>query len=156
MPFYSRKNTRIPGYDYSSENYYFITICTHGHQCIFGQPSKLNHCGKIVQKHIERLSGYYQGVGVDKYVVMPNHIHMILILDGRNHHTVSSIIGSLKSSVTKEIRESKSNMSVWQRSFHDHIIRNQKSYEKIWLYIEDNPRKWEEDCFYSKNNEKIN
>jgi len=76
---------------------------------------------------------------------------MILVLDSlnRNNPNVSQIIAQYKSGVSREIRKMDSSVEVWQRSFHDHIIRNQKSYEKIWQYIETNPLKWEEDCFYS-------
>ena len=149
MPFYSRKATRIPAYDYSSCNYYFITICTHDKKCIFGKPNELNICGQITDQHILQLPTYYQGVYVDKYVVMPNHVHMIIVMSGTNNPPVTQVVGQLKTGITKEIRRNYPDMDVWQRSFHDHIIRNQTGYEKIWMYIENNPIQWEEDCFYS-------
>ena len=94
----------------------------------------------------------YPYVEMDNYIVMPNHIHMILVMKNGNHQgkrlTVSEIIGQYKMSVTKQIRCHKPGMQVWQRSFHDHIIRNQESYEKIWNYVEYNDQKWTEDCFY--------
>ena len=153
MTVYYRKPTRIPGYDYSSPNYYFITICTYEQKCIFGKPNDLNQRGMIVREHIERLSGYYHGVRIDKFVVMPNHIHLIIVLDGnKSDPSISSIVALFKTGVTKQVREKEPGIKIWQRSFHDHIIRNQKSYERIWLYIEDNPRKWEEDCFYPEEN----
>jgi REP element-mobilizing transposase RayT len=102
----------------------------------------------IVEKHLQKLPEYYNNVIVDKYVVMPNHMHMILILNGENCPSVPQIIGQFKTGVTKEIRRIYPDTDVWQRSFHDHIIRNQKSYEKIWLYIEGNPQNWEKDCFF--------
>jgi len=106
----------------------------------------------IVKKHIQNIPGYYQNVFIDKYVVMPNHIHLILILEnGEKNPDVPLIIGQFKRGVTKEIRSIFVEMEVWQRSFHDHVIRNQAGYEKIWTYIENNPLKWEEDCFYSGN-----
>ena len=148
MPFYSRKTTRIPGYDYATCNYYFITVCTYEKACIFGKPNKLNTIGKIADRHISQLSSHYQGVHIDKYVIMPNHIHMIVVLDGTENPPVTQIVGQLKTGITKEIRQLYSDMIVWQRSFHDHVIRNQAGYEKIWTYIENNPLKWEEDCFY--------
>jgi len=152
MPFYSRKSPRIPHFDYSQNHYYFITICTHNRKCIFGKPDALNQIGLIVKKHIQNIPGYYQNVFIDKYVVMPNHIHLILILEnGEKNPDVPLIIGQFKRGVTKEIRSIFVEMEVWQRSFHDHVIRNQAGYEKIWTYIENNPLKWEEDCFYSGN-----
>ena len=149
MVYYSRKSTRIPKYDYSSCNYYFITICTHNRRCLFGSPNNLNRIGRIAQKHILQLPSYYKNVRVDKFVVMPNHIHMILVLEeSKDNPNISLIIGQYKRGVTKEIREFLPDQLVWQRSFHDHIIRNQKSYEKIWLYIEGNPQCWDKDCFF--------
>ena len=149
MPFYSRKATRIPAYDYSSCNYYFITICTHGKKCIFGKPNALNIFGQITDKHVLQLPSYYQGVSVDKYVVMPNHVHMIIVMSGTDNPPVTQVVGQLKTGITKEIRRNHPDMDVWQRSFHDHIIRSQTDYERIWMYIENNPIRWEEDCFYS-------
>jgi len=149
MAFYNRKSPRIPGYDYSSCNYYFITICTHEKKCMFGFQNHLTGIGKIVDRHIRNIPGYYQNVLVDKYVVMPNHVHMILVIgDGENNPNLNQIIGQYKSGVSREIHKLFPDHMIWQRSFHDHIIRNQKSYEKIWTYIENNPLKWEEDCFY--------
>ena len=81
MPFYERKPTRIPGYDYATRNYYFITICTHERQCIFGTPNKLNTMGVMAQECIIKIQDIFPSVRVDKYVVMPNHIHAIIVLE---------------------------------------------------------------------------
>ena len=149
--YYHRKSARIPNYDYSGNNYYFITICTYHRQCIFGNPNQLNWLGQIVERHILNIPSHYEGVRIDKFVVMPNHIHLIIALEnGEKNPDIRYLVALLKTGITKEIRNMKPGMEVWQRSFHDHIIRNQKSFEKIWLYIEDNPRKWEQDCFYRK------
>jgi len=148
----NRKSPRIPNYDYSLPNYYFVTICTHNKKCYFGTSSFLNEFGKIAEECILNISKRYPGVLVDKYVIMPNHIHVILIFDERKDHSnsanLSHVIGQYKMSVTKLIHNLNPEITVWQRSFHDHVIRNSHSYEKIWKYIDDNPRKWEEDCFY--------
>ena len=152
MTYYSRKSPRIPNYDYSNQNYYFITICTHNRKCIFGNPNHLNDLGKIVKRHIDNISSFYYGVLIDKYVVMPNHIHMIICVSGDGNPDVSQIVGQFKIGVTKEIRQNNPNMEIWQRSYHDHIIRNQKSYENIWLYIDGNPQCWDKDCFYIEPN----
>ena len=145
--FPSRKHPRLKNYDYSSSNYYFVTICTFNKACIFGKPSELNQQGiaaEVVLKEIER---HFSNVRVDKYVIMPNHIHMILALESPNAG-VSQIIGQYKSSVTRKIREMNPEQKVWQTSFHDHVIRNQKDYERIWLYIDSNPQNWSRDCFF--------
>ena len=151
--FYSRKSTRIPRYDYSNRNYYFLTLCTNNRKCILGQPERLNNLGKIVEKHILNIPEYYQNVFIDKYVVMPNHIHMILVLNGDNNPNISLIMAQFKRGVTMEIRKTLPNLSVWQRSFHDHVIRDQKDYERIWLYIDANPMNWGKDCFYVNETE---
>ena len=148
MTFYSRKSPRIPNYDYSSENYYFITICAHEKRCIFGSVNALNTIGLIVSKHIEQIQMHYQTVNVDKYVVMPNHVHLILYLDSGKEADTRHIIGQFKSGVSREVRKLYPDIQLWQRSFHDHVIRNQADYERIWLYIEGNPLRWEQDCFF--------
>ena len=86
---------------------------------------------------------------MDKFVVMPNHVHMILVIHSDDKLvSITHIVGQFKMSVSKKIRKRDPDIKVWQRSFHDHIIRNERSYQKIWEYIENNPIKWEEDCFY--------
>ena len=148
MSYYNRKSPRIPNYDYSTQNCYFITICTHNRRCILGDGYCLSKIGRIVEEHIQQISSHYQDVSVEKYVVMPNHIHMLLALNCNGRYDTNQIIGQYKSGVSREVGKLYPNVEVWQRSFHDHVIRNQFRYEKIWHYIEDNPRKWEEDCFY--------
>lgn len=143
-----RKSPRIPNYSYSGENYYFITICTHEKKCVFGLPEKRTALGILAQSHILDIESHYSNVVIEKFVVMPNHVHMILVLKKGQTANVNHIIGQYKAGVTREARKAYPNILLWQRSFHDHVIRKQKSYEKIWAYIENNPIKWEEDCFY--------
>ena len=152
MAFYHRKSPRIPGFDYSSVNYYFLTVCTHNRKCIFGKPEQLNLFGKIAEEKIKEIPIHYQNAKIDKYVVMPNHVHMILIISVEGSMKADQIIAQYKSAVTKKIREIEPKKEVWQRSFHDHIIRNQNSYEKIRNYIDGNPLKWKDDCFYVDEN----
>ena len=154
-----RKPTRLKYYDYSSNGYYFITICTHNKQKILcdivgeglcALPSiKLTPIGEIVKESIIFIDNNYDGISVDKYVIMPNHIHLIISKETGGHRDpplqVYDIIGRFKS-----FTDSKYNNTLWQRSLHDHIIRDEKDYLKIWNYIEANPQKWEEDCFYTK------
>ena len=148
MFFHERKNPRITGYDYTSENHYFVTICTDNKKCIFGKPNHLNVFGNIARDCITKITNYYPYVLVDKFVVMPNHIHLILCFSGENKASLSQVIGQYKMAVTKQIHQKEKHFTVWQRSFHDHVIRDRESYEKIWNYIDGNPGKWEEDCFY--------
>lgn len=147
-----RKPTRIPNYDYSKDNYYFVTICTHEKKCIFGTVREIGRYGKIAADSIDTLSSHYSNVKIDKYVVMPNHIHMIVVIGCNTeisvNPTLSQIIGAYKSEVTRLIHQSALNVQIWQRSFHDHVIRNQRDYERIWNYIHTNPMRWDKDCFY--------
>ena len=145
--FPSRKHPRLKSYDYSTPNYYFVTICTWQKKCLFGTTKRLNDYGKIAENGILQIEKNFPDVRVDKFTVMPNHVHLILDIQ-RKSSTVSTIIGQYKAFVTKEIRKIENHENIWQTSFHDHVIRDQKAYEKIWLYIDSNPKNWEKDCFF--------
>ena len=156
-----RKPTRLKAFDYSADGYYFITICTHNKQkilcdivgeglCALPQ-IKLTAIGKIVNTSINYINEKYNNIFVEKYVVMPNHLHLLIKIDncqtgghGDPPLQVYNVIGRLKS-----FTDNKYNSTLWQRSFHDHIIRGEEDYKKIWNYIDTNPLKWEEDCFFS-------
>ena len=144
-----RKPTRIPDYNYATQNYYFVTICTNQKKCIFWTRNTLNAWGKIAEECLKNISGIYKGVKADKFTVMPNHIHAIITLEGASSPSLTQIIGQYKAAVTKQIHTQNTTDVVWQRSFHDHIIRNQEDYERIWLYIHGNPQRWDSDCFYT-------
>ena len=145
--FATRKPTRIPKYDYTSDNYYFITICTHEKECIFGTVEQLNQLGEIAMQDLQNIENCYEGVRIDNCIVMPNHIHAIIVLENANT-SLNQVIGLYKSGVSRKIRKIVPDMLVWQRSYHDHIIRNQAAYEKIWNYVQFNGEKWKEDCFF--------
>ena len=143
-----RKNPRLKGYDYSTENYYFITICTFEKKCLFEISENRNPFGQYAAQGFEEISIHYPDVTVDKYVVMPNHVHAVIYVRGEKSN-LTRVVGSYKSYVTKKIHETSPDLRVWQTSFHDHIIRNERSYQNIWLYIDSNPENWEKDCFYT-------
>jgi len=145
--FPSRKHPRLKHFDYSSPNYYFITICTWNKLCIFGNPHRLSPWGIIAESVLLEIEKHFSGVKIEKYVIMPNHIHMILVLEDANPG-LPQIIGQYKSSVTRKIHETAPQQIIWQTSFHDHVIRTQKDYERIWLYIASNPQNWNKDCFF--------
>ena len=145
--FPSRTHPRMGWYDYSTPGYYFVTICTKDKSCIFGAPEKLNNAGCIAHRTMVEIPAHFPGVAVDKFVVMPNHVHAILILkDGKTK--LSTVVGQYKSAVTRCLREAGWSQQVWQTSFHDHVIRDQRGYERIWAYIDTNPIRWKDDCFY--------
>ena len=148
-----RKSIRIEDYDYSAPGAYFITICTANRENVFWnsvgadiiRPGNLplSPTGTIVEQGILQISSHYQNIFVDKYCVMPDHIHMILHIednmDGRilSAPTVSRVVGSLKRWVSKQVGR-----PIWQKSFYDHGIRNEQDYNEIWEYIENNPHKY--------------
>jgi REP element-mobilizing transposase RayT len=156
------------------------------------EPVKISFVGKIIDNAINNVPAIYENVKIDKYTIMPNHIHMIMVIDntygfsgvGEQHTeeqnmeeqngneyyageqcsplqdtdtptqigirteppipvTISRIIKQFKGSVTKQ-----TGYTIWQKSFHDHIIRNEKEYLDIWQYIDENPMKWQNDCYY--------
>ena len=148
----ARKSTRIPGFDYTREHYYFVTICTYEKKCIFGTAGNLNEMGRIAEQDLMRMDSHYAGIHMDQMVVMPNHIHAIVVIGCENkdmsYPSLNTVIGQYKSGVTRKIRQLYPDVEVWQRSYHDHVIRNRADYEKIWNYIEGNPSKWLEDCYY--------
>ena len=147
-----RKPIRIDNYDYSTAGAYFITICTSNREKIFWnsvgadiiRPENvpLSTAGKIVEQGILQVAEHYKNVAVDKYCIMPDHIHLILRIEsdvyGRmiSAPTVSTVVGSMKRWVSRQIGR-----PIWQKSFYDHGIRNQQDYDEIWRYIENNPLK---------------
>ena len=144
--FPKRKNPRLKNFNYASPNYYFVTICCKEKRCIFGRPDGLSRFGRIAEAAMREINMHFPEVTADKWVIMPNHVHAIIVLPG-NSIQLSTVIGLYKSSVTKRIHQLKSGMDVWQSSYHDHVIRNQTDYVRIWEYIDTNPVRWLDDCF---------
>lgn len=143
------KRRRLENYNYSDNGLYFVTICCQKKENYFWETDKskngvteLTYAGKITKEAIERISEKYKNARVDNYVVMPNHVHLIIELSD-SAVNLSTIINQAKGFVSKQL-----GYSPWQRSFHDHIIRGEKDYEMIWNYIESNPSKWDEDKYY--------
>lgn len=153
-PWYSRKSPRIPGYDYAREGYWFVTVCTAGKKNLFWEQNRLNDLGEIAQKELADLENRHQRLQVTKSVVMPNHIHAIIAIgcDGKEGALpdLNVVIGQYKSGVSRRIHKTVPDLQVWQRSYHDHGIRNQTDYEKIWAYIDSNPQRWRDDCYFEE------
>ncbi len=156
-----RKQLRLKDYDYSQSGAYFVTICTQNQLQILSEICRggalLLPIGEICKAQICKTEQRYN-IKIEKYVIMPNHIHMIIfILKEREEqspsHTLSNIICAFKSVTTKLSNENDNivGRKIWQRSYHDHIIRNEHEYKKIWEYIETNPQKWEDDCYHAKS-----
>ena len=140
-----RKPQRLSGYDYSKANYYFVTICTDERKDLFGEIGNLNEYGKIAERKLLKIEKHYEDIFVDEYVIMPNHIHTIIVFKNKKTErsrpfpTLSQVVGLYKSGVSKEIRETAGEIKVWQKSFNDVIIRNEKAYYEICKYIYNNP-----------------
>ena len=154
----SRKKIRLDGYDYSSSGAYFITICTMDRKPLLWKRSDadfgLSHCGETVKTAIESIEKHYKYVAVDKYCIMPNHVHILIqIREERSPQSfrfdIPNIVGKYKASVTRKVgKELLFHEKLWQSSFFDHIIRNQEDYARIWDYISGNPSRWLEDRLY--------
>ena len=142
-----RKCIRISNFDYSTAGAYFITVCTANREKIFWNNFKgglhipLSDIGLVVEREIQKMNAVYAAVSVDKYCIMPDHIHFIISISPAQNTqdipTISRIIKQFKGSITKQIGR-----SIWQKSFYDHGIRNQQDYNEIWEYIENNPLKY--------------
>ena len=156
----TRKPYRLREFDYSSPGAYFITICTKNKEHLFwsknvgasiARPQKpeLSPWGRVVEEAICEIPARYPAISLDNYAVMPNHIHLLLRISadagGRAMlaPTVSTVVQQMKGAVSKKL-----GCSVWQKLFNDHVIRSQRDYDEIWNYIEYNPLKWENDCYY--------
>ncbi len=162
-----RKLNRLKGFDYSSNGYYFVTICTKNRQDYFGNiinnKMVLNKYGIIVSKQWLWLKKQYDNlIDIDEYVVMPNHFHGILIIKYKSKSvgtgldlslqkkqlSLSNIIGAFKTTSSIQIHKTGLEIFQWQCSFYDQIIRNEYSLFYIREYIRDNPKNWDDD----KNN----
>ncbi len=178
---FHRRTIRLKDFDYSQSGAYFVTICTKNRQCIFGEIQlglmELNASGRVAAAQWEHLPRRFTNLELGEWVIMPNHIHGILIITGRGEAThnkypaspdsiikdasplrsngtipgsVGAIIQNYKSITSRKISDQIENMrgSVWQRNYHEHIIRNERELHAISGYIMTNPQNWEKDTEY--------
>lgn len=144
-----RKMLRIRYYDYSKENMYFITMCIKDRLELLGEIRdernyiKLTEVGNIARQNINKIEEIYKNVMIDEYTIMPNHIHMLLIIKNKKENNLSRIIKQYKRSISRQI-----GYSIWQKSFYEHIIRNEQEYVKIKEYIKNNIINWKEDKYF--------
>jgi len=148
-----RKNIRLQGYDYTSAGYYHITMCVKNKHELFGKivgttalgrpQIELTPLGKCLDETIQIANK--NNVRIDKYAIMPNHVHMIVVLtaDDRGRSSLQQVVRNIKSYVTKW-----AGFSMWQVRFYDEIIRTDEDYQRIWYYIDQNPARWVEDEYY--------
>ena len=155
-----RKQIRFRKYDYSSNGYYFMTICTQNRKCLFGNiinnKMVLNEFGKIINDVFLTIPKHFDNVELDEFVIMPNHIHGIVIIvgAGSSRPILGQIIGYFKYISTKNINDLSGSENptptikikkIFQRNYYEHIIRNEYELNRIRKYIQNNPMNWEED-----------
>jgi putative transposase len=156
-----RKRIRLSEYDYSQTGYYFVTICTHHFKQLFGmvinEKMVLSQTGIIILSNWKKISSLHHYSELDDFVIMPNHIHGIIIIDepmvedanfasstDRSKMALCKVIQQFKRACTIEIDKVNGNkIKIWQRSFYDRVIRNEKELFKIRLYIKQNPLRWD-------------
>ena len=164
---YRTKSLRLKEWNYSNIGWYYVTICTKGNKeycCEIKEGTViLNELGEIAQKFLIEIPDHFNNAGIDEYVIMPNHIHVIIVIKNKRRDvacnvstntmsiispeagSLSTIIRSYKSAVTNKTRTSLNKQFAWQSKFYDHIIRNEKSLFQIRKYILLNSLKWEID-----------
>ena len=162
-----RKSTRLHHFDYSTTGAYFITICTQNRRCVLSRivgrglaPAETTaieytSLGEIAEKQLFLLADRYPYLTIDQYVIMPNHIHTILILNGEAagaspRPTLTDIVCTYKSLTTRECKKSGFREKLFQTSFYEHIIRSREDYEEIVKYIYENPIRWCYDELYTE------
>jgi len=173
-----RRSIRLKGYDYTQPGAYFVTLVTQGRECLFGEivdgVMKLNGAGEIAQQEWQRLARQFTNLLLDAFVIMPNHIHAIIVItepvgsprrsenplpdqmfngsprQSRPHGpppgSLGSFVGQFKSRLTKCLGLA---VPVFQRNYYEHIIRNEAEWERIAAYIQANPANWQTDKEYS-------
>ena len=166
-PIRQRKSLRLPNYDYSQPGAYFITSCSYKRLAIFGRVVEDNVlpslAGLIVQDAWHDLPNHYLNILLDSFIVMPTHIHGIIIITVSSttnhvgaglrpapttHHGLPEIIRALKSFSARRINELRDTPGapVWQRGYYEHIMRNEHQLNRLRNYIEANPRRWKRDA----------
>ena len=168
MEYPKRKTIRLPEFDYDA-GAYFVTICTHERRCILSDivvgdgvldvpHVQLSEYGKAVEQTLEEINHTYNHISIRKYVIMPNHIHLLVHVEENGTSRTPSPTNRplpLLVSTIKRFSNKKCGIKLWQRSYHEHIIRNEQDYLEIWNYIDGNPAKWAEDRYYAMPTEAI-
>lgn len=162
-----RKNIRLKNYDYSQPGYYFITICCKDRIKYLGEIDcrdgallhpimELSNIGHIVKDQWYELINRYPSIKLDQFIVMPNHIHGIIIIDNVRAEqgpapTISTMVCAFKSITTKLVNKADNSPGrrIWQSNYYDHIIRNEEDLLNIRKYIESNPLKWDDDKYFT-------
>ena len=158
-----RKHPRMDRYDYSTAGAYFITVCTQNRRCLLSRivgrglaPAEIQYTayGQIAQEQLLMLEQRYPSLKIDQYVIMPNHIHAILLLEetagDSQRPTIMDVVCAYKSLTTRECKKVRPVDKLFQTSFYEHVIRGREDYDEIAEYIVNNPKQWELDNLYSE------
>ena len=164
-----RRSLRLQGYDYAKAGAYFVTVATENRLCLFGEVAggkmRLNEAGRLVDDAWQWLERRYPSVILDEYVVMPNHLHGVLAItdegggtgdsriaptgdrSGVGRKALGSLIGAFKTVATKRVNVERGapGRRLWQRNFHDRVVRSEEDMDRIRAYVRDNPLRWELD-----------
>lgn len=157
-----RHSIRLKGYDYTQPGAYFVPICTWQRECLFGdianQRIQLSRFGETVQYNWDYLPNRHPHIQLDTFVIMPNHVHGIIILTDEpvfspKRHGLPEIIRGLKTCSARRINQLRSlkYVPVWQRNYYKHIIRTEDTWQKIREYILNNPIAWDRDELHPGN-----
>jgi len=146
--FYVRKKLRLANYDYTQENMVFVTVCVKERKKLLGNivdPKTEGELPTVELSEIGRVVDQFTSTvrGIEKYVVMPNHVHMIV--NNSVGENISKKLQAWKSVITRQI-----GVNIWQRSFYDHVIRDEEDFRIRWKYIDDNPSKWAMDKYFQR------
>ena len=157
----NRKQNRLAEFDYGQEGAYFVTLCTQNRVRLFQMELPVGNglCAvpntdavgnSIIHRWLKETERKFPNVTIDKYVIMPDHLHLIVMIKERHAgRSLPDVMRFFKTMTTNEyIRGVRDGTltpfygKLWQKSYYDHVIRNQQDYNEIWQYIENNPAKW--------------
>ena len=152
----SRRTPRLPGFDYATPGVYFVSTCTHRRRCVLGSvvdgEVRLSEAGRIVQEEWLLTAEKLPYVILDAYVIMPNHVHGLIVLHERlrdepaegRKHSLSTIVGAFKAAASRHVGAIAGHQGsvLWQRSYHERVVRNDQELGRIRDYIAANPARW--------------
>jgi REP element-mobilizing transposase RayT len=182
--YHHRRSIRLRGYDYTQAGAYFVTTCVQNREPLFGEivggSVRLNVQGEIAVEWWDKITGHFQGVELDAFVVMPNHMHGIVVLTeplgiastqfvqagasgemelplmtstSSRPMPLGRVMAFFKYQSTKAINQARATPGarVWQRNYYEHVVRNDGSLRRIREYIASNPLQWEQDQLHPEN-----